>query len=426
MKYPSNIALVDCNNFYVSCERLFRPDLLNRPVAVLSNNDGCIVSRSQEVKDLGIKMAVPVHQVRQLVRQHDIQLFSSNYPLYADLSARIMHSLTAFSPSVDVYSIDEAFIDLERHNVNATDLGLEIKNSLARWVGIPVGVGIGPTKTLAKLANYAAKKWPSSGGVVDINEPIRRQKIMQITPVGEVWGVGRRLNEKLNTLGIETVWDLQSQPINSIKKHFNITLAQTVQELQGTPVMSFNEEQKPKQQIICSRSFKDKVTDRQELEQVLSIFCLKAAEKLRAQKGVALQVSVFIRTSPFDKKPFYSEKATYKLKSGTQDSRDLIKIAKKLLAGIFLPGYQYQKAGVTLGDIQLAQSSVIHQQDIFNSQSTGNEKSVTLMKTMDAINSRFNNSLRFAAAGNKSLQQSVPINRSSLYTTNWKEIARVK
>ena len=174
MKYPANIALVDCNNFYVSCERLFRPDLLNKPVAVLSNNDGCIVSRSQEVKDLGIKMAVPVHQVRQLVRQHDIQLFSSNYPLYADLSARIMHSLTAFSPSVDVYSIDEAFIDLERHNVNATDLGLEIKNSLARWVGIPVGVGIGPTKTLAKLANYAAKKWPSSGGVVDINEPIRR------------------------------------------------------------------------------------------------------------------------------------------------------------------------------------------------------------------------------------------------------------
>ncbi|MEE4291483.1 MAG: Y-family DNA polymerase [Cycloclasticus sp.] len=426
MKYPSNIALVDCNNFYVSCERLFRPDLLHKPVAVLSNNDGCIVSRSQEVKDLGIKMAVPVHQVKQLVKQHNIQLFSSNYPLYADLSARIMHSLTAFSPSVDVYSIDEAFIDLDRHNVNVTDLGLDIKNSLSRWVGIPVGIGIGSTKTLAKLANYAAKKWANSGGVVDINEPKRRKKIMQITPVGEVWGVGRRLNEKLNKLGIETIWDLQSQPISSIKKHFNITLAQTVQELQGTPVIPFNEDKKSKQQIVCSRSFKEKITDQQELEQVLSVFCLKAAEKLRAQHGVALQVSVFVRTSPFDKESFYSEKATYKLKSGTQDSRDLIKIAKKLLTRIFILGYQYQQAGIILGDIQLIDTAVSNQNDMFDADSEQNEKSFALMKTIDEINSRFNNSMSFASTGNKTLQQSISINKSRPYTTNWKEIALVK
>jgi len=426
VKYPSNIALVDCNNFYVSCERLFRPDLLNKPVAVLSNNDGCIVSRSQEVKDLGVKMAVPVHQVKHLVKQHNIELFSSNYPLYADLSARIMHSLTAFSPSVDVYSIDEAFIDLDRHNANTTALGLDIKKSLSHWVGIPVGVGIGSTKTLAKLANYAAKKWPNTDGVVDINEPKRRKKIMQITPVAEVWGVGRQLNEKLHKLGIETVWDLQSQPISSIRKHFNITLAQIVQELQGTPVMSFNEDNKPKQQIVCSRSFKEKITDQQELGQVISVFCLKAAEKLRTQNGVTLQVSVFIRTSPFDKELFYSEKATYKLKSGTQDSRDLIKIAKKLLMSIFVSGYQYQQAGIILGDIQLINTAVCEQKDMFSSDCEKNEKSLTLMKTIDQINTRFNNSMSFGSTGNKTLQQSTPINRSGLYTTNWKELMLVK
>ena len=314
MKQPNNIALVDCNNFYVSCERLFRPDLLHKPLAVLSNNDGCIISRSQEVKDLGIKMAVPVYQVKGLVEKHKIQLFSSNYPLYADLSARVMHSLTAFSDAVDVYSVDEAFIDLDSHNTNPMELGFEIKKSLSRWVGIPVGIGIGPTKTLAKLANYAAKKWSKTGGVVDINDPQRRKKIMQITPVAEVWGVGRRLSERLNKLGIYSVWELQSQSVSAIKKHFSITLAQTVQELQGSPVLAFAEQEKPKQQIICSRSFKHKITEQYELAQCISVFCLRAAEKLRAQEGVARRVTVFIRTSPYSQKTVYSNSASHTLK----------------------------------------------------------------------------------------------------------------
>ena len=348
---PANIALIDCNNFYVSCERLFRPDLINKPVAVLSNNDGCIVSRSQEVKDLGIKMAVPVHQVKHLIEQNNIQLFSSNYPLYADLSSRIMHSLTAFSPTTDVYSIDEAFIDMDRINLEPEKLGLEIKNSLLQWVGIPVGVGIGPTKTLAKLANYAAKKWPKTGGVVDISDTNRRKRIMQITPVNEVWGVGRRLTERLNARGIESVWDLQSQSIAAIKKSFNITLAQTVQELQGMPVVPFGKAEKPKQQIICSRSFKDKLVKEQDLAQTLSVFCLRAAEKLRAQQGYARKVSVFIRTSPFDDTKVYAKSAYYTLKAATQDSRMLLKITKQLLNSIYREGYKYQQAGVTLGAV---------------------------------------------------------------------------
>ncbi|PHS71703.1 MAG: DNA polymerase V subunit UmuC [Cycloclasticus sp.] len=421
---PANIALVDCNNFYVSCERLFRPDLINKPVAVLSNNDGCIVARSQEVKDLGIKMAVPVHQVKDLIEQHDIQLFSSNYPLYADLSARIMHSLSAFSPTTDVYSIDEAFVDLDRANREPSELGHEIKNSLWQWVGIPVGVGIGPTKALAKLANYAAKKWPKTGGVVDISDAVKRKKIMQITAVNEVWGVGRRLTEKLNALGIESVWDLQSQPIRSIRKHFNITFAQTVQELQGTPVMSFAEPAKPKQQIICSRSFKDKLTNQQDLAQTLSVFCLRAAEKLRAQQGLARKVSVFIRTSPFDNSELYSKSAHYKLKSATHDSRDLLKITKQLLVSIYKEGYQYQQAGVVLGDITNSRVATVTQHDLFSA--NADQRSEKLMSTLDQINQRFNKQITLAAVDNKKLWQSVPINRSNQYTTDWRGLARVK
>ncbi|HIG79672.1 MAG TPA: Y-family DNA polymerase [Cycloclasticus sp.] len=421
---PANIALVDCNNFYVSCERLFRPDLRNKPVAVLSNNDGCIIARSQEVKDLGIKMAVPVHQVKHLVEQHGIQLFSSNYPLYADLSARIMHSLTAFSPATEIYSIDEAFIDLDHASVGATELGLEIKKSLWQWVGIPVCVGIGPTKTLAKLANYAAKKWPKTGSVVDISDVVKRKKIMQITPVGEVWGVGRCLTERLNALGIDSVWDLQSQSIGAIRRNFSITLAKTVKELQGMPMMPFAEPAKKKQQIICSRSFKTKLTDQYELAQTLSVFCLRAAEKLRAQQGLARKVTVFIRTSPFDGTNAYSKSVSYKLTSATQDSRELLKMTKQLLASIYKPGYQYQQAGVMLGDIVCLQGSKAKQQDLFST--TADVRSEMLMKTLDEINQRFDNSITLAAVGNKKLWQSVPINRSNQYTTDWKGLAKVK
>ena len=420
------IAIVDCNNFYVSCERLFRPDLWNKPVAVLSNNDGCIVSRSQEVKDLGIKMAVPVHQVKDLIRQHKIELFSSNYPLYADLSARIMESLEEFSPSVEVYSIDEAFIDLNQQNINPTALGLEIKSKIWQWVGIPVGVGIGPTKTLAKLANYAAKKWPKTGGVVDISELSKRKKIMQITPVAEVWGVGRRLTEKLNSLGIETVWDLQSQPIAAIHKNFNITFAQTVQELKGMPVITLAASDQAKQQIICSRSFKKKLKSQRELAQCLSVFCLRVAEKLRYQKGFAGKVTVKIRTSPFKKgNAFYSNSAQQNLTIPTDDSRILLAITKQLLSTIYKPGFLYQKATIILADIQSLPTAASHlQADLFSTSIIKPE--TDLMDALDKINQRFNKSISFGATGNKTLRQSIPMNESKHYTTDWKGLVNVR
>jgi len=421
---PQHIALVDCNNFYVSCERLFRPDLADKPIAVLSNNDGCIVSRSQEVKDLGIKMAVPVHQVRDLIEQHQVHLFSSNYALYADLSARVMHSLKVFSPNVEVYSIDEAFMDLDRWHLEPEKMGHEIRKSIGRWIGLPVSVGIAPTKTLAKLASHAAKKWPKTGGVVDISSEKRRRKLMQLLNVREVWGVGRQLAEKMNQHGIYTAWDLQSKRVEWIRKQFNITVARTVQELQGTPAIAFVNKQTEKKQLICSRSFKNRISEKPELQQVLSVFCLRTAEKLRAQKGLARQVTVSICTSPLEKKP-YSNSATYRLKSASQDSRVLLKITKALLEGIFKVGCLYQKAGVTLGDIQNVQTSDTLQGDLFSS-TVAEPASSALMGMIDEINKRFSDGVKFGAVGNKKLCQTTPINHSSHYTTDWKELARVR
>ena len=212
-------ALVDCNNFYVSCERVFRPDLIGKPVAVLSNNDGCVVSRSKEVKDLGIKMGVPVFQIQQLINQHQITLFSSNYTLYADMSSRVMSTLEAFAPSMEVYSIDEAFLDLtgvcHQDSIAYGDL---IRKTVVRATGIPVCVGMGPTKTLAKLANFAAKKWCKTGGVLDLSDLVRREKLMRIVPVSEVWGIGSRTTLKLKQLGIHSVWDLATQSSQRIQK----------------------------------------------------------------------------------------------------------------------------------------------------------------------------------------------------------------
>ncbi|CAA9891583.1 DNA polymerase V, subunit C (fragment) [Candidatus Methylobacter favarea] len=292
------IALVDCNNFYVSCERVFRPDLIGKPVAVLSNNDSCIVARSREVKDLGIKMGVPLFQIQQLVNQHQIQLFSSNYTLYADISARVMSTLEEFAPSLEVYSIDEAFLDLTGVCDKAPmAYGQRIRKTVWRATGIPVCVGLGPTKTLAKLANFAAKKWQQSGGVVDLSEPVRRDKLMRIVPVGEVWGIGSRTRTKLNQLGINTVWDLARQPADRIQARFNGVVARTVLELNGIGCLELEEIVPDKQQIVCSRSFSRRLTAFSEVSEALAEYCSRAAEKLRYQHSVTSCISIFIRTA---------------------------------------------------------------------------------------------------------------------------------
>ncbi|WP_031435363.1 Y-family DNA polymerase [Methylomarinum vadi] len=427
---PENklFALVDCNNFYVSCERVFRPDLWHKPVAVLSNNDGCIVARSAEVKALGIKMATPVYQVRHLIERHQIQLFSSNYALYADMSQRVMQCLEQFTPDVEIYSIDESFLDLSGLRWRNLDAyGRQLKQRVQRFTGIPVCVGMAPTKTLAKLANYAAKKWPRTGGVLDLSDPLRRQKLMRLTPVEEVWGVGRQTVKRLNNMGIRTVDDLARQAADQIQAQFNIVMARTVLELQGVSCLSL-EEMAPKQQIVCSRSFKRRLGELSELAEALTSFCARAAEKLRQQHSVTGSVTVFIRTNPFNpEEPQYQRSAYKALAQATQDTRVIVTTAKQLLHGIFKAGYRYQKCGVLLGHIQPAQPPL--QQDLFRFLDTGGSESAAmsrqLMATVDNINRRFPKGIA-VSAGNIGNHWQTPVEYlSPRYTTDWQGLARV-
>lgn len=423
------IALVDCNNFYVSCERVFRPDLIGKPVAVLSNNDGCLVARSQEVKDLGIKMGVPLFQVQHMVNQHNIQLFSSNYSLYADMSARVMSSLETFSPSVEVYSIDEAFLDLTGVYPCLNDpiaYGHRIRKTVFRATGIPVCVGMGPTKTLAKLANFAAKKWKKVGGVLDLSNPVRREKLMRIVPVGEVWGIGSRTTAKLNQIGIHTAWDLAVQPSQRIQSQFNIVVARTVLELKGIPCLELEEMSANKQQIVCSRSFSRRLTQRHELSAALAEFCSRAAEKLRKQHSVTGCLTVFIRTNPFNpQEPQYQRSASIKLNTATQDTRTIIASANRLLTEIFKSGYGYHKGGIQLSDIQ--PESTPSQIELFDFFDHGlPTENRALMKVVDQINRRFPKAISIATTGFDKSWQPKTERISQRYTTHWNELVGVK
>jgi DNA polymerase V len=424
---PSLIALVDCNNFYVSCERVFRPDLIGKPVAVLSNNDGCIVARSQEVKNLGIKMGVPVFKVRHLVKQHNIQLFSSNYTLYADMSARVMATLEEFAPSAEVYSIDEAFLDLTGVcDSDPVAYGQRIRHAVSRATGIPVCVGMATTKTLAKLANYAAKKWKQTEGVLVLTDPVRIEKLMKIVPVNEVWGIGSPTTAKLNQLGIHTVWDLAAQPSQRIQAQFSVVVARTVKELNGIACLELEEITPDKQQIVCSRSFSHRLTEFSEVSQALAEFCSRAAEKLRHQHSVTGCISVFIRTSPFNlKEAQYQRTASVKLETATQDTRIIITIANRLLIEIFRPGYAYQKCGVQISYIQ--PDTQPDQLELFAVTDTDmpNENRL-LMQVIDRINRRYPKAISSAATGVNKTWKPKAERISQHYTTNWRELVCVK
>jgi DNA polymerase V len=421
------IALVDCNNFYVSCERVFRPDLIGKPVAVLSNNDGCVVARSQEIKKLGVKMGVPVFQIQHLVKQHNIQLLSSNYSYYADMSSRVMSTLEEFAPSLEMYSIDEAFLDLTgvcRQDPIA--YGHRIRKAVVRATGIPVCVGMGPTKTLAKLANFAAKKWQQTGGVLDLSDPVRREKLMRIVPVGEVWGIGSRTTAKLNQLGINTVLDLATQPSQRMQTQFTIVVARTVMELNGISCLELEEIAPNKQQIVCSRSFSRRLTAYRELSEALAEFCIRAAEKLRRQQSLTGCITVFIRTNPFNPhEPQYQRTASTKLDAASQDTRAIITTANRLLTEIFRQGYNYQKCGVQLSQLQPESSP--GQLELFAFAGNGlPTENRPLMKVVDQINRRFPKAISVAASGFDQTWKAKAERISPRYTTNWRELASVK
>lgn len=413
-------ALVDCNNFYCSCERLFRPDLKNRPVAVLSNNDGCIIARSQEVKDLGIKMGTPYFKVRDLIRQHDIQIFSSNYSLYGDISQRVMQTLEERTPHVEIYSIDEAFLDLGGFD-DLTGYGQRIRQRVYRHVGVPVSVGIAPTKTLAKLANYAAKKFSRTGGVVDLSDPLRRKRLLAITPVSEVWGVGRRHSLSLNELGITTALQLAEMHVKFARKRYSLVMERTVRELNGESCLDLEELAPARKQIVCSRSFGEKISAYQPLRQAICEFTARATEKLRREQQRATVVTVFIRTSPFRPGDAYdSNAATGTLVQASSDTREILQLAMQLFDNIWKAGYRYAKGGVMLGGFcreDQVQYRLFHPR-------RQNEQDDRLMRTLDTIN-RGSGSVWFGGQKARKDWFMTRENLSPAYTTRWDSLPRI-
>ena len=415
-------AIVDCNNFYASCERVFNPGLAGKPLVVLSNNDGCVVARSQEAKALGVKMAQPWFQCQHLVKPHGLIALSSNYALYADMSRRVMAILAGFTPEQEVYSIDESFLAFSSQlEVNYCEIGLKIREKVLKWTGLPVCVGFAPSKTLAKLANHWAKTQPEFAGACDYTAlpAAQRLALLQATPVSEVWGVGRRLTEKLAELGIHSVADLQAADPAWLGGRFSVVLARTVEELRGVSCLQLEDVAPPKQQIMTSRSFGVPVTGLAELREAMTAYTTRAAEKLRAEGQLAGEIQVFIRTSPFKPDaPQYSGALRLRLPEPTDDTLRLVKAARFLLRRLYRPGFIYQKAGILLSELQPA---TLNQGQLFGNVDIARRG--RLMTVMDRLNRDMGRGTLFlAGAGidcNWRMRQG---NRSPRYTTHWAEI----
>ncbi|HCI6133662.1 TPA: Y-family DNA polymerase [Klebsiella variicola subsp. variicola] len=419
-------ALVDVNSFYASCETIFRPDLQGRAVVVLSNNDGCIIARSAEAKKLGIKMGDPYFKCKDYFRQQGVVCFSSNYELYADMSNRVMTTLEEMCPRVEIYSIDEAFCDLTgvRNCRVLEEFGRELKDTVYRNTRLPVGVGIAQTKTLAKLANHAAKTWKATGGVVDLSNVERQRKLMALLPVDEVWGVGRRISKKLEAMGIKTVLQLADTDIRFIRKHFNVVLERTVRELRGEPCLGLEEFAPVKQEIVCSRSFGQRISTYEEMRQAICLYASRAAEKLRGEHQYCRFISAFVKTSPFAlNEPYYGNSTSVKLLTPTQDSRDIITAATKCLDAIWRDGYRYQKAGVMLGDFY---SQGVAQLNLFDDNAP-RQNSEKLMEVLDHLNAKDGRgTLYFAGQGIQSAWQMKREMLSPRYTTRFSDLPVVR
>lgn len=418
-------ALVDVNAFYASCETVFRPDLRGKPIVVLSNNDGCIISLSKEAKTLGLKMGAPYFKHRETLLRHQVVVFSSNYALYGDMSARVMATLEMMAPRIDVYSIDEAFVDATGINacMPLEQYGHEIRQRLWQETHLRVGVGIAPTKTLAKLANWAAKRWTKANNVMDLSAPLRQRKLMNLMKVEDVWGVGSRLSKKLNLMGIETALQLADTPTALIRKHFGVVLERTVRELRGEPCLAFDEVIPHRQNILCSRSFGDRITEYQDMREAIASYAARAAEKLRSERQYCRHISTFIRTSPHDPhQPYYANAASQQLVTPTADSRDIIQATLHCLEKIWIPGKRYLKGGVMLGDFF---SDGVAQFDLFADYQP-RRNSEQLMALIDHINAHQRGALWFAGQG---IQKPWSMKRERLspaYTTRIHEVPRAK
>jgi DNA polymerase V len=388
-------ALVDGNNFYVSCERVFRPSLNGRPVVVLSNNDGCAIARSNEAKALGIKMGAPWFQIRHLAESDGLVALSANFALYGDLSDRMMSLAAGLGPAQEIYSIDESFIDLTGVRGNLVERSHKIRDRILQWVGIPCGIGIGTTKTLAKLANHIAKTAERKPGsypdklaqVCDLSSlnPEERQEVFTATAVNEVWGVGPRITKQLKESGIHIVQDLvQLDPV-MVKGRWSVVLERTVRELQGMPCIDLDHTPAPKQEIACTRSFGRPVLELADLSEAVTEFASRAAVKLRKQGSLAGQVMVFIRTSPFRKDAQYSRSTVVPLRRPSSDTGVLISSALAGLQAIYRSGFNYAKAGVMLLDLQ---ADANQQGELALEDDAGQDRS-RLMTALDSLNHRY-------------------------------------
>ncbi|KQN49920.1 DNA polymerase V subunit UmuC [Serratia sp. Leaf50] len=418
-------ALADVNSFYASCEELFKPSIKGMPIIVLSNNDGACVARSAAAKKLGIKMGEPLFKIKHLIRRHNVQVFSSNYALYANLSARIMTILEDMAPAVEIYSIDEAFMLLKNMEniIDYEQFGREVRARVLKWTGLTVGVGVGPTKTLAKLANYAAKKWSQTGGVVDLSQPARQRRLMALVEVGEVWGVGRKIGQRLHGMGIETALQLADASPALMRKHFSVVVERTVRELRGESCLELEEMAPTKQQIVCSRSFGERVTQYDLMREAICSHAVRAAEKLRGEGQYCRHVSAFIKTSPFSpNEPYYGRSANILLPTPTQDSRDIIAATTQCLDAIWQEGHRFQKCGVMLGDFY---SQGVSQLGLFD-ETKPRANSEKLMAVLDGINHAGKGKVWFAGQG---IQREWEMKREMLspaYTTRFSDLMRVK
>lgn len=418
-----SIALIDVNNFYASCECVFNPKLEGKPLVVLSNNDGCAIARSAKAKELGIKMGEPWFKLKESAKELGVIAVSSNYALYADMSNRVMSIIGQFAPTQEVYSIDESFLDLTGIKQNHVELGQSMRGRIRSWTGLPVCVGIGQSKTLAKLANHVAKKRPQFNGVCNLNDFSKNDLdlLMDSIEINEVWGVGRQIDTKLRKLGIKTVLGLKNASPEYIRQQFNVVVEKTVRELNGITCLELEEVAPAKKEIMSSRSFGYKVRDLQSLQEAVTLYISKAAEKLRKQQSFAGAVRVFITTSPFGDSAKYANSMTIALPSPTDDTIQLTSTALWILKRIYKHGYEYQKAGVMLTDICPANAQ---QTDLFGF--TSLKESSKLMAVMDAINSKMGKStLRIASQGFNAPWKMRQGNKSPHYTTNWADILKV-
>lgn len=420
------IGLVDCNNFYASCERVFNPKIEGKPIGILSNNDGCVIARSNELKPL-VAMGMPAYQIPPKIRRQ-ITLLSSNYELYGDMSRRVFDTLRSDTYDVEPYSIDEAFIQLE----GFTDLIAHCKKlraTVKRDTGIPVSIGIAQTRTLAKLANHIAKKQRIHQGVyfLQLADPALPQLLQQI-PVDEVWGVGRRIAEKLNQLGIDTVWALRQANSKQIRQKFSVVLERTVLELQGTACIELEDMSTPKQNIMTSRSFGQLTGERFDLQEAIRIHASRGAEKLRQQNSVASAVLVFLKTNRFRQDALqYNPLIVVPLLSPTDDSRLIIQAAQKGLQAIYKKGFLFMKAGVMLLDLRAKNSST--QFDLFSAEHSQiqMQRSDKLMQTLDTINQKMGkNTVQLGGLRKQTPWQIKRELLSPRYTTRWDELLRVK